>query len=113
MIDFFLKIIASKVGVLIIVVLTSTASAVAAYSLAQAVPTVSEITGSQTPANNSTGDKPNTANGCIVTVAGNKYDVAELRKTHSGGNVFVCGTDMTATYTGQHGTDYARIQNTW
>lgn len=41
---------------------------------------------------------------CIVTVFGKQYDVTTLRITHSGGDVFTCGTDMTAIYQGRHGT---------
>lgn len=41
---------------------------------------------------------------CIVTVFGKQYDVTTLRSTHSGGDVFTCGTDMTAIYQGRHGT---------
>lgn len=43
-------------------------------------------------------------NSCIVTVFGKQYDVTMLRSTHSGGDVFICGTDMTAIYQGRHGT---------
>jgi len=47
---------------------------------------------------------------CIVTLAGNKYDVTTLRSSHSGGDVFKCGTDMTALYKSQHGTNLSRMQ---
>jgi hypothetical protein len=46
---------------------------------------------------------------CIVTISGSRYNVTALRSTHSGGNIFVCGTDMTATYQGQHGTSTSLI----
>ena len=46
---------------------------------------------------------------CLVTVAGKRYDVTSLQTTHGGGNVFICGTDMTSTYQKQHGTSVARI----
>lgn len=49
--------------------------------------------------------KPTEANRCIVTVQGKRYDVTSLRKTHSGGNIFTCGKDMTTTFTAQHGTN--------
>jgi len=46
---------------------------------------------------------------CIVTIAGKRYNVLSLRRTHSGGNIFVCGTDMTRTFNQQHGSDYSLI----
>ncbi|OIP95944.1 hypothetical protein AUK40_05535 [Candidatus Wirthbacteria bacterium CG2_30_54_11] len=46
---------------------------------------------------------------CIVTVNGYSYDVTKLQNTHSGGNVFVCGTDNTSIFVSQHGTDYKLI----
>lgn len=39
---------------------------------------------------------------CIVTIKGQKYDVTDFKNTHSGGDIFVCGTDMTNTFFGQH-----------
>ncbi len=41
-------------------------------------------------------------NRCIVTIQGKRYDVTQLRTTHSGGDIFACGTDMTNTFFGQH-----------
>jgi hypothetical protein len=41
---------------------------------------------------------------CIITVNGNRYDVTNFRDQHSGGNVFVCGTDMTSIFFSQHGS---------
>jgi hypothetical protein len=48
-------------------------------------------------------------NSCIVTLFGQQFDVTQLRSTHSGGNIFTCGTDMTATYQSKHGTSLARM----
>jgi len=48
---------------------------------------------------------------CIITLFGKQYDVTSLRNTHSGGNVFECGTDMTTTYQKQHGTNISRMQS--
>jgi hypothetical protein len=55
--------------------------------------------------------KANAAAPCIVTLFGVQYDVAPLQPTgaHPGGNIFVCGTDMTAVYTSMHGTNVARM----
>jgi len=46
---------------------------------------------------------------CIITVNGKRYDVQALRRTHSGGNIFVCGSNMTKLFNQQHGTDYGLI----
>ena len=46
---------------------------------------------------------------CIVTIFGVQYDVSPLQTSHTGGNIFTCGTDMTATYQGMHGTNVSRI----
>jgi hypothetical protein len=50
------------------------------------------------------------AESCIITISGNKYDVATLRGTHPGGDVFVCGTDQTALFNKKHGTDLNRMK---
>jgi uncharacterized caspase-like protein len=47
---------------------------------------------------------------CAVTLFGKQYDVTNLRNTHSGGNIFNCGTDMTAVYQSRHGTNMSRMQ---
>jgi len=47
---------------------------------------------------------------CAITLFGKQYNVDSLRNTHSGGDVFNCGTDMTAIYQAQHGTDVTRMQ---
>jgi hypothetical protein len=60
-------------------------------------------TGSITPS-------PSTnSNACIITIFGKQYDVTSLRTTHSGGDVFACGTDQSATYQSKHGTSVARL----
>ncbi|MEI6728863.1 MAG: hypothetical protein WCK98_04435 [bacterium] len=58
----------------------------------------------------SAAQSPANPGGCIVTISGNTYDVTSLRNTHSGGNIFACGTDMTGTYQGKHGSNLALIQ---
>jgi hypothetical protein len=40
---------------------------------------------------------------CIITIDGQRYDVQPLRNSHSGGDVFQCGTDMSAIFHDQHG----------
>ena len=52
----------------------------------------------------------NNANACIVTLFGVQYDVAPLRKTHSGGDIFSCNSDMTSVYQNRHGTNVSRMQ---
>ena len=40
---------------------------------------------------------------CIITLDGASYNVTNLQKTHSGGDIFNCGSDMSATFWGKHG----------
>lgn len=47
---------------------------------------------------------------CIITIDGQKYDVQPLRDNHSGGDIFVCGTDMSDVFHGQHGNNLKMIQ---
>lgn len=56
------------------------------------------------PISNPTSNPVTNSNSCIVTIFGKQYDVTTLKSTHSGGDVFTCGTDMTAIYQGRHGT---------
>ena len=59
---------------------------------------------------NSVTPSPSTnSNACIITIFGKQYDVTSLRTTHSGGDVFACGTDQSATYQSKHGTSVARL----
>jgi cytochrome b involved in lipid metabolism len=53
--------------------------------------------------------KPLNSDQCIVVLFGKKYDITKLVNTHSGGNIFRCGTDMTSDYRGEHGTDISRV----
>ena len=55
---------------------------------------------------NSTG----TSATCIITIDGQKYDVESLRDTHTGGDVFQCGTDMSDVFHGKHGNNLQMIQ---
>lgn len=64
------------------------------------VPTTPPPTGGSTPP--PVVAVPPPSNQCIVTIQGNRYDVAPLRSPHPGGDIFVCGTDMTATFFTQH-----------
>ena len=53
--------------------------------------------------------KAQAATSCVITLFGKQYDVATLQNAHTGGNLFACGIDMTATYQAQHGTDVSRM----
>lgn len=57
---------------------------------------------SNTSITNTNSNTNTVSNACIVTIEGQKYDVTTLRRTHSGGDVFVCNTDMTNTFFSQH-----------
>lgn len=46
--------------------------------------------------------QPPSADRCIITISGGQYDVTEFRNIHSGGDVFQCGTDMTAAFLSRH-----------
>lgn len=40
--------------------------------------------------------------GCIVSIDGVSYDVTRLKVTHSGGDIFNCGTDMSSIFWREH-----------
>ncbi len=42
---------------------------------------------------------------CIVVVDGDRYDVTQFRSLHQGGDIFQCGTDMTAIFYSQHNAE--------
>lgn len=69
---------------------------------------VQNITPTSTP-NNVVDNTPNSSR-CIITIDGQKYDVTEFLKIHSGGDVFKCGADMTADYQSRHGTNVSIMQ---
>lgn len=48
---------------------------------------------------------------CVVTLFGQQYDVTFLKSSHSGGDIFRCGTDMTTSYQDKHGSNLSRMQN--
>lgn len=39
---------------------------------------------------------------CVVIIDGVNYDVTNFRFSHSGGNIFNCGTDMSSTFWSRH-----------
>ena len=50
--------------------------------------------------------KPVPTTACIVTISGSRYDLTAYKRMHPGGNVFRCGTDMTAAFNNQHNPNY-------
>ena len=49
---------------------------------------------------------PTTDNRCIIVVDGARYDISSFRNLHSGGNIFQCGSDMSAVFHQQHDNSY-------
>lgn len=47
---------------------------------------------------------------CIITLFGSRYDVTQLRNTHSGGDIFVCGTDQSSLFQGAHAGELFRME---
>ena len=39
---------------------------------------------------------------CIITIDGVSYEITKLRQTHSGGDIFKCGTDMSVLFWKKH-----------
>jgi cytochrome b involved in lipid metabolism len=39
---------------------------------------------------------------CVIVIDGLHYDVTSFRNQHPGGDVFVCGTDMSTLFHSQH-----------
>lgn len=46
---------------------------------------------------------------CIILIDGRKYDVTSFRSKHSGGDIFQCGTDMSAVFHGRHAQSYLEM----
>jgi len=47
--------------------------------------------------------------GCLVQIDGVKYEITSLLRSHSGGNIFTCGTDMSAIFWGRHNQKILRM----
>jgi len=67
--------------------------------LVVATPIPKVIVATPTPTPTST---PVANPGCVILIDGVKYDVTQFRNKHSGGNVFQCGTDMSAVFWSRH-----------
>lgn len=74
--------------------------------IANNFPTATPIVPTQ---QNNTQSQTETTSGCIIKVFEKNYDITSFRNTHPGGDVFICGTDMSATYTKAHGTNVASL----
>ena len=48
------------------------------------------------------------ADRCIVTIMDKRYDVTDFKSEHEGGDVFICGADMSKDYNKEHGKDLER-----
>lgn len=59
-----------------------------------------------TPPIPTTPTKPTPDNRCLIQIYGVVYNVTEFRHIHSGGDIFQCGTDMTAVFRQQHSDSY-------
>jgi hypothetical protein len=46
--------------------------------------------------------RPVASNLCTIVIDNVTYDVTNFRNSHSGGNVFNCGTDMSSVFWGRH-----------
>ena len=73
--------------------------------VAKIVPTP---TATPTTAGNQSGGQATPDNRCIITIDGQKYDVTDFRNQHPGGDIFNCGTDMSAIFHGQHSNSTLR-----
>lgn len=70
-------------------------------SVGQSVASSAEVPqAAQTPASDPV---PTADPRCIIIIDGVSYDVTQFRSMHSGGNVFTCGADMSATFWSRHG----------
>jgi cytochrome b involved in lipid metabolism len=52
--------------------------------------------------------RPTPDSRCLIKIDNHTYDVTTFRRQHSGGNIFVCGTDMSVVFHDQHNSDYIR-----
>jgi len=45
---------------------------------------------------------------CIIVVNGVNYDITKYKYLHTGGDIFKCGTDMSATFYNQHSSSFLK-----
>ncbi|MFZ2978487.1 MAG: Ig-like domain-containing protein, partial [Candidatus Magasanikiibacteriota bacterium] len=111
------KFSSSLLKVVMSLVLVASPFSLVGSALAAPVDSSVPATSITTPTNNSTvsgvvavsASATDVYSSCVVTVSGQSYDVSSLKSDHSGGDIFVCGTDMTAVYQAVHGTSVSRI----
>lgn len=82
-----------------IVIKVTATPPIARTSVATTPPAVTTAPPAQAPPT----QPPTTATGCIIVIDGGRYDVTAFRGSHSGGDIFSCGQDMSQTFWGQHG----------
>jgi len=46
---------------------------------------------------------------CLIEVDGQKYDVSSFKGQHPGGDIFLCGSDMSAVFHREHSLKYLRL----
>lgn len=61
-----------------------------------------------TPTPSQVKSEPMAQGRCFITLNSKRYDVTDFKNEHEGGNVFVCGTDMTDQFKDEHKNDFAR-----
>lgn len=47
--------------------------------------------------------------GCVITIDGVSYEITKLRTTHTGGDVFKCGEDMSVLFWKKHNQEILNI----
>ena len=52
---------------------------------------------------------PTVSNRCIVTVDSVRYDLTDFVNLHSGGDIFVCNTDMSNSFHNRHQNSYLKV----
>ena len=82
-------------------------------SLAKSNPVTPVTTTQQVTPSKATSIPTTNPSACIVTVNGQRYDVTQYQYQHSGGNIFTCGTDMTAIFNSKHSQRYLNMMQAY
>jgi cytochrome b involved in lipid metabolism len=89
-----------------ILVLTPTTKIAASTKPASKVDTTTPKVDSPVPPTPTQVAAPTADNRCIIVVDGQKYNVTVFKNQHSGGDIFSCGTDMSAIFHDKHNQRY-------